>query len=110
MQSGLGSTRALACSDRRLDGRYGGAVQSRTGDPFERPRVVGEGACLCQHGRQADYGTRGRVHSPMATARFGLAGTLPPESLDPLLPTRRTVQEIDSRQGMAEPARVNLRV
>ena len=53
--SKLGSTRALACSDRRLADRNGDVIQSLNGDLFERASVVGEGA---------DHCTRGRVRSP----------------------------------------------
>ena len=63
MQSELGSTRALACSDRRLAGRNGGAIQSLNGDPFESPDVIGEGA---------DHCTRGRVRSPSQPHYYGL--------------------------------------
>jgi len=55
MQQELGSTRALACSDRRLAGRNGRLSQSLNGDLLERAGLVGEGA---------DQGTRGRVRSP----------------------------------------------
>ena len=62
MQSDMGSTRALACSDRRLAGRNGGAIQSLNGAPFERAKVVGEGA---------DHCTRGRVRSPSQLNSYG---------------------------------------
>ena len=52
MQSGLGSTRALACSDRRLAGRNEGVIQSLNGDLFRcavwsarAPTTAREGAC-----------------------------------------------------------------
>ena len=64
MQQGLGSTRALACSDRRLAGRNGGAIQSLNGGPVERAHVVGEGA---------DHSTRRRVRSPSQQNGYGLA-------------------------------------
>src|SRR4030095_8826280 len=44
MQSEMGSTRALACSDGRPAGRDEVVVQSLNGDSFERFIVVGEGA------------------------------------------------------------------
>jgi len=55
LQLELGSTRAIACSDRRPRRSEEGAMQSIKGDPFERPPVVGEGA---------NHSTRGRVRSP----------------------------------------------
>ncbi len=58
----MGSTRALACADRRLAGRSGRPILSRCGDSFEHAKVIAEGACL--FGRQADHGTRGRVRFP----------------------------------------------
>ena len=63
MQSGKGSTRALACSDRRLAGRNGVEAQSRNGDSAGRTNVAGEGA---------DHSTRGRVRSPSHLNRYGL--------------------------------------
>ena len=62
MQSEMGSTRALACSDRRLAGRNGRVIQSLNGDSFDRASVVGEGA---------DHRTRGRVRSPSQLNRYG---------------------------------------
>ena len=53
MQSESGSTRALACSDRRPAGRNGVETQSLSGDSAGGTNVVGEGA---------DHGTRGRVY------------------------------------------------
>ena len=55
MQLKMGSTRALACSDRRHAGRNKSGIRSLTGDSFGRLLVLGEGAKL---------GTRGRVRSP----------------------------------------------
>ena len=50
MQSVLGSTRALACFDRRLAGRNERVGQAVNSDSIDRIAVVGEGA---------DHGTRG---------------------------------------------------
>jgi len=58
MQSETGSTRALACSDRRPAGRNESIIQSPDGYPFESPCVVGEGANHCTRG------AAGRVRSP----------------------------------------------
>jgi hypothetical protein len=44
MKTIMGSTRALACPDRRLAGQNGDAIQLPTGDTFMRARVFGEGA------------------------------------------------------------------
>ena len=55
MQSEMGSTRALACSDRRPAARNEGLMQSLNGDSFERSIVVGE---------VANHSTRGCVRSP----------------------------------------------
>jgi len=63
MHSKSGSTRALACSDRRLAGLKGGARRPLNGDWFDGTFVVGEGA---------DHGTRGRVRSPSKLNRYGL--------------------------------------
>ncbi len=62
MQSGLGSTRTLACPDWRLAGRNGRVTQSLNGDLVERARVVGEGA---------DHRTRERVRSPVQLNGYG---------------------------------------
>src|SRR5262245_18642511 len=56
VQSAMGSTRALACSDRRPAGRNPYAVRSPNGDAFGCTNVVGEGA---------DHSTRGRARSPL---------------------------------------------
>ena len=63
MQLKLGSTRALACSDRRLASRNGCVNPSLNGDWFGCADVVGEGA---------DHGTRVRVRSPSHLNRYGL--------------------------------------
>jgi len=51
----MGSTRALACIDRRPAGRKGCVGQSQNSDLFDGTMVVGEGD---------NHGTRGRVRSP----------------------------------------------
>ncbi|MBI4662223.1 MAG: amino acid adenylation domain-containing protein [Verrucomicrobia bacterium] len=55
VQSVSGSTRALACSDRRPAGRNVGAVESPDDECFEHDRAAGDGA---------DHDTRGRVRFP----------------------------------------------
>ncbi len=60
----LGSTRALACSERRPRRSAGGQSNLSNGDYFACPSAVGEGA-----GRR----TRGRVRSPDQRHRYGLA-------------------------------------
>ncbi|MBI2946275.1 MAG: DUF1553 domain-containing protein [Verrucomicrobia bacterium] len=67
IQMELGSTRALACFDRRLAGRSGCVAQPLHSDLSDRACVVGEGA---------DHGTRGRVRSPLRLNRYGSANWL----------------------------------
>ena len=55
MRIELGSTRALACSDRRLAGRNGVETHLLDGDFVGRTSVVGEGV---------NHSTRRRVRSP----------------------------------------------
>ena len=62
MQLELGSTRAFACSDRRLAGRNGAVHPSLKGEWFGCAAVVGEGA---------DHSTRGRVRSPSHLHSYG---------------------------------------
>ena len=101
LQTELGSTRALACSDSRQvgTGRNWGPIQSLNGDSFESARVVGEGA---------DHSTRGRVRSPslplpsFRTAGSGkfelqaLAGSNLPKSRMPI--TFTALNEVAQRQ------------
>ena len=63
VRSELGSTRALACSDRRPAGRNGCVMRSLNGDLLRCGNVVGEGA---------DYCTRGRVRSQSQPNCYGL--------------------------------------
>ena len=56
MEMELGSTRALACSDRRPRRSEEDVVPSLNNGMCQRLAVVGEGA---------DHGTRGRVRSPL---------------------------------------------
>ncbi len=58
----MGSTRALACPDRRLAGRIGVPMRQLNGDSCEHPNGVGEGA---------DPGTRGRMRSPSQLSSCG---------------------------------------
>ncbi len=62
MQSELGSTRALACPDRRPAGRNGGTIQSLNSHSFEQASVVGEGA---------NHRTRRRARSPSQLISHG---------------------------------------
>jgi Rad3-related DNA helicase len=79
MQSKLGSTRALACPDRRLAGQGRLGTQSQNSDLFDGTVVAGEGAA---------HSTRGRVRSPSGLNRhgsespsnLGQASCLPPDS------------------------------
>src|SRR5437762_58113 len=61
MESETGSTRALACADRRPAGRNESVIESLNGYPFESPCVVGEGANHC---------TRGGVRSPFQSNSY----------------------------------------
>ena len=80
MQSGMGSTRALACFDRRLAGRIGVETQSLDGDSAGRMSVAGGGA---------GHSTRGRVRSPSHLNRYGLAVTIQRiKTFHPPLPSR----------------------
>jgi hypothetical protein len=56
MRLELGSTRALACADRRPRRSEARGITSPNGGVLETTRVVGEGA---------NHGTRGRVRSPI---------------------------------------------
>ncbi|MBI2948651.1 MAG: hypothetical protein HYY23_13490, partial [Verrucomicrobia bacterium] len=75
----MGSTRALACSDRRLAGRNGRVGQSLNDASVERPDVVGEGA---------NHGTRGRVRSPFIRVPLTRMKGLTTRTADSILASR----------------------